>query len=218
MNKRTGCGCSPLFWIVLIVTLALLLFVEAKVEHWKLSLPVLPVQISPGSLKVVAASLSHTQAPASPSSYVVTGAPSISAAFINEVLTASHSPAAGTGQALYDLGVQYGIDPVFALAFFQHESSFGRFGMASVTRSLGNLRCIAGYACYQGYAAFSSWKAGYQAWYKLIRTVYVNQWHLMTVAQIVPTYAPENDHNDVAGYITAIEHAVDTWRKGQVRA
>src|SRR5258708_10586270 len=61
-------------------------------------------------------------------SYSVVGAPTISADFIDKVLAAYGSPASGKGQALYDLGVKYGIDPVFALAMFQHESSFGKTG------------------------------------------------------------------------------------------
>ncbi len=148
--------------------------------------------------------------------YIVTGSPTISAALINLVLAAYRSPAANTGQALYSLGVRYGIDPVYALAFFMHESLFGRYGMATATRSLGNLRCIAGFPCYQGYAAFSSWQAGYAAWYKLIRSLYVDTWHLRTVAAIIPTYAPAADHNAPGAYITAVERAVDAWRAGKV--
>ena len=45
--------------------------------------------------------------------YSVPGQPSISADFINRVLDHYHSPAAGKGQALYDYGVKYGIDPVY---------------------------------------------------------------------------------------------------------
>src|SRR5436309_10532110 len=71
---------------------------------------------------------SFSQTPRDP--YSVLGAPTVSAAFINSVLAAAHSPAAGKGQALYDDGIKYGIDPVFALAFFQHESSFGTTGVA----------------------------------------------------------------------------------------
>src|SRR5579859_764797 len=55
--------------------------------------------------------------------FAVQDPPSIDASFINTVLcTASPtdtpivSPACGTGQALYDLGVKYGIDPAYALA------------------------------------------------------------------------------------------------------
>src|SRR5436309_3232913 len=41
--------------------------------------------------------------------YTLTGSPSISAEFIDRLLAAYGSPAAGTGQALFDLGVEYGI-------------------------------------------------------------------------------------------------------------
>src|SRR5205807_3266610 len=75
------------------------------------------------------------------------GPPTISAALITRVLEASHSPAMGKGQALYDLGVKYGIDPVYALAFFWHESHFGTTGEARITRSLGNERCVADRPC-----------------------------------------------------------------------
>ncbi len=148
--------------------------------------------------------------------YSVIGKPSISAAFINEVLAAYHSPAAGTGQAMYDLGVKYGIDPAFALAFFLHESTFGKYGMATTTLSLGNLRCIPNFPCINGYAGFSSWVQGYEEWYKLIRNLYVAVWGKTTVAQIIPTYAPSSDNNNVQGYIAAVEHSIDTWHAGQI--
>jgi hypothetical protein len=146
----------------------------------------------------------------------VEGKPTISADFINKVLAAAGSKAVGTGQSLYDDGVQYGIDPVYALAFFQHESTFGTGGVARATLSLGNIRCSAGYVCIEGYRAYGSYQAGYLDWFKLIRNLYINQWGLRTVEQIIPTYAPASDHNDVAGYISAIENAVKVWRTGQV--
>src|SRR5205807_606523 len=69
--------------------------------------------------------------------YRVLGKPTVDVTLINRVLLAYHSPAAGKGQALYDDGVKYGIDPVFALAFFLQESTFGTAGVARVTHSLG---------------------------------------------------------------------------------
>jgi Mannosyl-glycoprotein endo-beta-N-acetylglucosaminidase len=148
--------------------------------------------------------------------YSVMGKPTITAAFINEVLAAYHSPAAGTGQALYDLGVKYGIDPAFALAFFMHESTFGKYGMATITLSLGNMRCIPNYPCINNYAGFSSWQQGYEEWYKLIRNLYVAVWGKTTVAQIIPTYAPASDNNNEAAYIASVEHSIDTWHAGQI--
>ncbi|HEV2581246.1 MAG TPA: hypothetical protein VGT44_10390, partial [Ktedonobacteraceae bacterium] len=161
-------------------------------------------------------------------SYSVVGSPTISAAFINQVLAASHSPAAGKGQALSDLGVKYGIDPVYALAFFWHESGFGTTGEARVTRSLGNERCIADRPCIDqnrgGYALMHSWEDGFDHWYALIRYGYVEGQVTLplvghvctTLDQIVPVYAPSNDGNDVAAYIAAVKQAVETWRSGQV--
>src|SRR5262249_28583509 len=75
--------------------------------------------------------------------YDVRGAPSVSVAVIDQVLSAYDSPLAGQGQSLYDLGVRYGIDPAFCLAFFVHESAAGTRGEAALTHSLGNIRATA---------------------------------------------------------------------------
>jgi hypothetical protein len=153
--------------------------------------------------------------------YSVLGKPTISAAFINEVLAAYNSPAVGTGQQMYDLGVKYGIDPVYALAFFMHESLFGTTGEARVTLSLGNLRCIPTRPCIDqdrgGYAKMYSWVDGFEQWYKLIRNLYVAQWGLVTVDRIIPTYAPNSDGNNEAEYIATLKYEVNTWRAGKLR-
>ncbi len=112
------------------------------------------------------------------------------------------------------MGVKYGIDPAFALAFFMHESSFGTQGEAQASLSLGNLRCIPNFKCQDGYAWFTTWDDGFQAWYELIRNLYVSQWGLTTVNQIIPKYAPTADNNDEAAYIASVEHAISTWRAG----
>ncbi len=157
---------------------------------------------------------SLTPIPTHSGPYSVISKPTITADFINRVLAAYNSPAVGKGQELYDLGVKYGIDPAFALAFFMHESTFGTAGMARTTLSLGNLRCIPSVPCNNGYAQFSSWEQGFEAWYKLIRNLYVAQWGLVTVDQIIPVYAPSSDHNNVNGYIAALKHSIDTWHAG----
>jgi hypothetical protein len=171
---------------------------------------------------------SHTVAPPGASgAYVVTGPSTISPQFIDTILCTWHSPACGQGQALYDLGVQYGIDPVFALAFYMNESTFGTRGEARITLALGNERCIpdrpcintAGGACQSGqscYAQFSSWVDGFQHWYMLIRNLYVDQWGLVTVDQIIPRYAPNSDGNNEAHYIAIVKRAIDLWRAGKV--
>ena len=178
-------------------------------------------QAEPSGLAFLEEHLPIVWSPASPSSqheqaYSVLGPLSVSAAFI----TVYHSPAAGLGQALYDDGVRAGIDPVYALAFFLHESSFGTTGEARKTLSLGNERCLPDRPCVDrdrgGYAQMQSWEDGFSHWYSLILTLYIQQWHRVTVEQIIPKYAPGGDGNNEAAYIAAIEHAVTTWRRGVV--
>ncbi len=153
--------------------------------------------------------------------YSVLGKPTISASFINQVLASYHSPAAGKGQTLYDLGVKYGIDPVFALAFFMHESLFGTTGEARATLSLGNSRCIPTRPCIDqnrgGYAQMYSWEDGFDQFYKLIRNLYVAQWGLVTIDQIIPTYAPNSDGNNEQEYIATLKYEIDSWRAGILR-
>ncbi len=149
--------------------------------------------------------------------YEVEGGPTVDADLINQVLDAYGSPARGKGQALYDLGVKYGIDPVYALAFFMHESSFGKTGVARVTLSLGNIRATPGYENYDGYRKYKTWEEGFEDWYKLIKIQYIEKWNLSTVDQIIPVYAPSSDHNDVDAYIQSVKQAVDAWRNGAVQ-
>jgi hypothetical protein len=159
--------------------------------------------------------------------YIVAGPPSITPQFINTILCNWHSPACGQGAALYDLGVKYGIDPAYALAFFMNESTFGTAGMARLTLGLGNERCIddrpcinsQGGPCATGqscYALFTSWRDGFEHWFLLIRNLYISQWQLTTVPQIIHRYAPSADNNDEQHYTYVVEHAVDLWRKGIV--
>ncbi len=199
-------------WLVVGCALLLLVFWWVVTQAGLSSLALLvhlPIVWSPAS--------SSSQSEQSSS---VLGPPTVSAAFIDRVLSAYHSPAAGLGQALYDDGVRTGIDPVYALAFFMHESSFGTTGEARKTLALGNERCIPDRPCVDldrgGYAQMQSWEDGFAHWFSLILTLYVKQWHRVTIEQMIPKYAPGSDGNDEEGYIAAIEHAVDTWRRGVV--
>lgn len=163
----------------------------------------------------------RTPLPSHPGPYSVLGKPTITADFINRVLASYHSPTAGMGKTLYDLGVKYGIDPVYPLAFFMHESLFGTTGEARATLSLGNSRCIPDRPCIDqdrgGYAKMNSWQDGFEQWYKLIRNLYIAQWGRITVDQIIPKYAPNSDGNNEAAYIATLKHEVDTWRAGILR-
>jgi hypothetical protein len=146
----------------------------------------------------------------------VVGGPTISAQFVDQMLCKYGSPACGTGQELYNDGVNAGIDPAFGLAIFWNESNFGKSGVASSSHSLGNLRCIPDAACVGGYAAFSSWQDGYSAFYKLISgPLYVGS-GLNTPEAILPRYAPSGDHNDPSHYASVVNAAMGLWRAGKV--
>ncbi len=144
--------------------------------------------------------------------YNVVASPSVSVAKIEAVLRQYGSPAAGRGQVLYDLGLRYGIDPAYALAFFVHESGCGTQGVARTTKSLGNIRWVAGFDNFEGYRSYPSWESGMEDWYKLIKELYVDGWSLRTVDAIVPVYAPAADRNSPSAYIASVKRMVDSWR------
>jgi hypothetical protein len=143
----------------------------------------------------------------------VVGRPSIGPERIDEVLSSYGSPATGSGKAMYDLGVSYGIDPAFCLAFFIHESTAGTRGVASVTKSVGNIRTTTGYRDYQGYRKYDTWEEGIEDWYRLIKDLYIDGWKLTTVEQILPVYAPPQDDNDTGAYISSVVQLVESWRR-----
>ena len=147
----------------------------------------------------------------------IVGPPTVSASFIDSVLAAAHSPAVGIGKVMYNLGVKYGIDPAFPLAFYHHESGYGEHGMALTTRSIGNIRCTEGYTCDPtgGYRAYASYEVGVEDWYTLITQVYLPN-GLTTVEKIIPVYAPTADHNNEAAYIASVNSDVARWREGKV--
>jgi hypothetical protein len=139
--------------------------------------------------------------------------PSLGAAQIDTILAEYHSPAGGLGPVLYDLGVQYRIDPAFALAFFVFESAAGTRGVARTTHSLGNIRCTAGYTCVDGYRAYATWADGARDWFALIRTLYLDTWDLRTPAAILLRYAPPGDGNDPSAYAASVIQLVDSWTR-----
>lgn len=98
-------------------------------------------------------------------SNLVARPPSLEAAFVNRVLAAAHSPATGIGLAFYRFSVQYQIDDAFTLAVFEHESAFGKTGVASLTHSMGNIRCSAGYPCLDGFRWYPTWTEGLRDFY-----------------------------------------------------
>ena len=168
---------------------------------------------APGAQAVVPA------APASKPGTSVVGPPSVSSALIDSVLAKYDSPAAGKGAVIHDLGVQYGIDPAFLLAFFIHESSAGTSPQwaglkadGTTTHNIGNIVCTTGWRCYGRFRDYATWDEGIEDWYKLIHDLYVGEWNRTTLEEIIPKYAPASDNNDEARYIAQVRTLVEGWR------
>jgi hypothetical protein len=167
---------------------------------------------TPASAAPIPAAAALPPSPLRPTGYDVRGAPTISVGQINQVLGDYGSPMAGMGQAIYDLGVKYGIDPAYCLAFFVHESAAGTRGEAVSTHSVGNIRAVAGAPSRDGYRYYDTWQQGAEDWYRLISKLYINGWSLTTVDKIIPVYAPSGDNNDPTAYIDDVEQLVTAWR------
>ncbi|MDQ2808371.1 MAG: glucosaminidase domain-containing protein, partial [Chloroflexota bacterium] len=142
----------------------------------------------------------------------LTAPPSVSAATIDRVLAQYGSPAAGSGALFYDGGVQAGIDPAYALAFYIQESSAGTQGVARFTHSIGNIRVTAGYPSYEGYRSYATYAAGIADWYKLIKELYIAGWGLTTPSAIIVRYAPWGDNNNPVQYAANVTALVDSWQ------
>lgn len=175
--------------------------------------------------------------PTSHASDSILGPPTVSAVFLDHLFCTYHSPLCGQGQDLYDLGVRYGVDPVWPAAFAMEESFFGTTGEATVTHSIGNYRCLdlqhygdLGTRCIDTtgkfwdrcpstrscYARFPTWKASFEAFYRLIKgPLYVGA-GLTTIGQITQVWAPSSDGNAPVYYACVVTSAARIWRTGSV--
>lgn len=220
---------SPLFQLVAASMLVLIIVVHllsssrkpgrSLLQRW--GIPLMVIILGAGLISLVPLVVKtggSTQGLPSPATVVadrVVSSPTVTIALIDQVLTGAHSPAQGLGTVFYHLGVKSGIDPVFALAFFHHESDYGTRGMAVLTHSIGNIRCTPGFpSCIGDYRSYASWEQGIADWYTLIHDVYVGHGR-DTVATILPMYAPTDDGNNVQAYLRAVMEDVARWREGR---
>ena len=133
-------------------------------------------------------------------------------AFIR-VLVGAQSPAAPDAPRLYDLVVRYGLDPAIALAFFAHESGYGRRGIATRSLNWGNLRRgPRAYAIRSGFGYYRTWGDSLQDWCELILNRYVRR-SLTTVELALPVYAPSSDGNAPQRYAAAVRALVEQWTR-----
>src|SRR2546427_2198711 len=102
-SKKSGPGCPG----CLFVLASCVCFCWLVVHNGTLSQLVGSRLTAPSPPRFLSGLTLAQPPPQSHEAYSVTGKPSLSAAFVNTVLARVHSPAAGTGQALYDLSVKY---------------------------------------------------------------------------------------------------------------
>lgn len=137
--------------------------------------------------------------------------PRISREMFDQVLREAHSPVAEVARECYDIIQAYGLDPAVALAFFRHESSYGKAGVAARSKNWGNLR-RGGRAreVIGGFAYYDDWRESLRDWCDLIRHRYIEELGLDTVAKILYRYAPPSE-NDTALYVARVEGYVHEW-------
>jgi len=137
--------------------------------------------------------------------------PTITVDVIRRVLKEKKSPAIAEAQFIYDMGVQYGVNPAVCLAFFIVESQAGTLGVARFTRGVGNIRALKGEDHYQGYRRYDTWREGIKHLYDLISGPHYMGEGRLTVDRILVKYAPPSE-NDTDEYIKSVKSYVAKWK------
>jgi len=152
-----------------------------------------------------------------PNETLVVGAlPRIAPERFAAVLHAAGSPAAAEAVACWQAVAAEGVDPLFALAVFAHESRFGTVGLVpahdlknpGATRTsrtgVGEPVAVPGRGQFWRYP---SWVEGFRDLARrLVDPAYVyRRQGADTVERIVPLWAPAADGNDPAAYVAAVQ-------------
>lgn len=150
----------------------------------------------------------------SPDTLVVGTLPRVTPERFREVLERNQSPAAPEAEACYRAVASLGVDPLFALAVFRHESGYGRLGICATygTRNPGNTRSSRTgvgevVQTERGpFVRYPSWAEGFRDLaFRLVDPGFVYaQRGLRTVAGIIPTWAPAADGNSPQSYIQSV--------------
>ncbi len=121
----------------------------------------------------------------------------------------------------------YGVDPLFVLAMFQHESNMGRYGVARTTHSWGNTRAPSFGADPTGeiagrsgtFPVFANWLDGAKSTAaRLVEPTWVYAGR-QTIREIFEhpsgdVWAPAGDMNDPTGYVRAVLDFMNRYADG----
>jgi hypothetical protein len=84
------------------------------------------------------------------------------------ILEMAQSPLAPDANEAYKILVSYGIDPAWALAYWNSLNDYGKRGNASLTRNVGHVPSTCGdghgYSYYAGLVAYYKWIDGVLEW------------------------------------------------------
>lgn len=145
---------------------------------------------------------------------VVGVAPRISPERFAQILRDAGSPAAEEARACWQAVVEEGVDPLFALAVFHHESQFGKVGICAQydTKNPGNVRSSSTgkgsvVQTERGtFVKFATWTDGFRDLARRLvdpRYPYAQK-GAKTIAAIIPIWAPAADHNTPEAYVQAV--------------
>lgn len=151
---------------------------------------------------------------------VVGVSPRITKSRFKSVLERYNSPAAPEAEQSYDAIVAEGVDPLFMLAVFWHESNFGTRGIVATydTKNPGNTRTSSTgvgtpVQTEKGqFIRYPSWAEGWRdAAHRLVDPRYpYAQRGAVTVVTIIPIWAPRSDGNDPDAYIRSVLTFMET--------
>jgi len=152
--------------------------------------------------------------------------PRISKGRFRAILEQHGSPAAPEAEQSYDAIVAEGVDPLFMLAVFWHESNFGTRGIVAQydTKNPGNTRTSSTgvgtpIQTEKGqFIRFPSWTEGWRdAAHRLVDPRYpYARAGAVTVEEIIPIWAPRSDGNDPAAYIASVLAFMQRYQEGSM--
>jgi hypothetical protein len=139
---------------------------------------------------------------------------SISKETFRIVLERAKSPAYSETEEILSILERWRADRGIALAFFAHESSFGRKGVATETKNWGNLRWgkrMIGQTKSK-FAIYANWATSVEDWCDLLSVVYCQHWKLCTLREVLQRYAPSSDGNNPRAYADTVLRLVQMWQ------
>ena len=105
-----------------------------------------------------------------------TGAPTIPAGTVDQILARAGSPMVGVGTVVEQAAQKNGIDDAFALAVWMVETSDGAAGVGYTALNPGGVRSSSGYPVGPGgYTLYASYADGVRDWFNVVKTRYADR-------------------------------------------